>query len=150
MTGKPSGSSSGDRNPQRRARPLVLLDTNALLLAFRAPLGLDAEIARSVVNPEVRVPSTAVEELAVLARRGVRHASAALALAGKYPVLSTPGRGDAAILAAARRCRAVVVTADRRFAERLRTAGVATLVPRDRARLQRVDGAPVDLPRAKR
>ncbi len=62
---------------------------------------------------------------------------ASRSLASRYPTLTGPGRGDAAVQALAVRRHAWVVTADRALRERLRSEGVTVLSPRDRARLER-------------
>jgi rRNA-processing protein FCF1 len=82
------------------------------------------------------VPSSASEELGRLERRGVEGARLARSLADTLPTLPVDGRGDAAIFAAAVAHDAVVATADRGLAERLRSAGRPVLVPRDRSRLE--------------
>ena len=113
-----------------------MLDTNALLLPVRARFPLESEVDRLRPGAKLSVPSSALEELERLAARGVRGAPTALLLARRYPVVPAEGRGDAAVLAAAVRSRAWVVTADRALAARLRQAGLTVLVPRDRSRLE--------------
>lgn len=82
------------------------------------------------------VPSSAAGELARLERRGVAGAKLARSLAETLPTLPVDGHGDDAILAAALSHRAVVATADRALAARVRASGGSVLVPRDRARLE--------------
>ena len=118
----------------------MLLDTNALYLPFRVGLDLVAEVERLLPGARPSVPAPVLGELDRLEARGVEHARAARALAGQFPSLAGAGRGDAGVLAAATRLGASVVTADRRFAERLRRAGVAVLIPRDRNRLHLLPG----------
>jgi rRNA-processing protein FCF1 len=114
----------------------VLLDANALLLPVRTLFPLESEVDR--INPGARlvVPSSVIDELGRLVARGVSGARGALALAQRFPVIPVEGRGDAAILRAAVRHGAWVVTADRALAEQLRRQGVNVLVPRDRHRLE--------------
>ncbi|MGA9043658.1 MAG: hypothetical protein ACLP8V_01095 [Thermoplasmata archaeon] len=113
----------------------MLLDANALLLPVRTRFPLEAEVERVRPGAHLVVPTSVIEELETLAARGVPGARAATALAQKFPALAVAGRGDAAILNAAVRHGAWVVTADRALAERLRRRGVSVLVPRDRHRL---------------
>jgi len=114
----------------------VLLDANALLLPVRAHFPLDSEVGRIRPGARLVVPSSVVDELDRLVARGVPGARGASALAKKFPVLPVAGRGDTAVLEAAVRQGAWVVTADRTLAERLRRRGVNVLVPRDRHRLE--------------
>jgi len=117
----------------------VLLDTNALLLPFRSGVDLVGEVERLAGPAEIVVPRPVVAELDRLAARGVAHAAAARALADRFRPVASVGRGDAAVVAAADRFGATVVTADRALADRLGRAGRTVLVPRDRTRLHRID-----------
>jgi rRNA-processing protein FCF1 len=121
----------------------VLLDTNALLLPFRTGFPLEAEVGRACPGAPIVVPSSVLDELGRLAARGILEARGASALAERFPVLSVEGRGDAAVLDAAVRYHAWVVTADRMLAQRLRRRGVTVLVPRDRHRLETLRGRAV-------
>jgi rRNA-processing protein FCF1 len=118
------------------ARPWVLLDTNAVLLAVVRRFPVEAEVHRWVEGGEIRIPTSVRGELTRLAERAEEGASMALAWAARYPSAPAPGRGDAAIVEAAVRLRAWVVTGDRRLAERLRAVGVPVLAPRDRRHLE--------------
>jgi len=89
------------------------------------------------------VPRAALRELERLAARGVPHGRAALAFAARLPSVDGSGVGDAAVLDAARRRGAMVVTADRALARRVRAEGLAVLGPRDRSRLELRPPAPV-------
>jgi rRNA-processing protein FCF1 len=101
---------------------------------------LEAEIRRHTEESEVRVPGSVIAELDRLVSRGVPEAATARSLADRYPVARSPGRGDASILALARRRGAWVLTADRDLRRRLLGAGVTVLVPRDVHRLERMAG----------
>jgi len=87
------------------------------------------------------VPSSVRDELDRLVADGTPQATAARTMAERFPVVRARGRGDAAVLEAAVRRGAWVVTADRALAARLVAVGVTVLVPRDRHRLERVMGA---------
>lgn len=117
----------------------MILDTNALLLPFRTGLDVVAEVERLAGPVELVVPRPVLAELDRLAARGVAHAAAARALADRFRTVSGTGRGDSAVVAAAVAHDAPVVTADRGLARRLGLAGRVVYVPRDRARLHRVD-----------
>jgi len=82
------------------------------------------------------VPTAVRAELELLVERRAPHAEAARALARPLRTVRTSGRGDLAVVEAAVRLHAAVVTADRALAGVLRQAGAAVLVPRDRARLE--------------
>ncbi|MGP8159567.1 MAG: PIN domain-containing protein [Thermoplasmata archaeon] len=114
----------------------MLLDANALLLPIRTLFPLESEVDRIHPGARLVVPSSVIDELDRLVARGVPGARGALALAQKFLLIPVEGRGDAAILKAAMRHSAWVVTADRALAERLRKEGVTVLAPRDRHRLE--------------
>jgi len=114
----------------------VLLDANALLLAARTRFPLESEVARLHPGATLAVPASVVDELDRLVARGVPGARTAAALGQRLPQLAAVGRGDTAVLEAAVRYRAWVVTADQELEGRLRRSGVNVLVPRDRHRLE--------------
>ena len=123
------------RSPPRRGS-LVLLDTNAAFLPFREGLPLALEVDRLLPGAELAVPAAVLSELDHLADRGAAHARAARAFVRPLRAIPSAGRGDLAVVEAAVRLRATVVTADRVLVERLRRSGVAVMVPRGRARLE--------------
>ena len=112
------------------------MDTNALFLPIRAGFPLEAEIARILPGAPVRVTSSTLRELDRLESRGTPGARGARQFADRLPTTPTRLDGDAAILDVARRRRAIVVTADRELARRLRAEGLGVLMPRDRHRLE--------------
>ncbi|MCI4325610.1 MAG: hypothetical protein L3K00_07000 [Thermoplasmata archaeon] len=116
---------------------LVLADTNAMFWPFTHGVRFAPELQRLLPGgTRLLVPSSASEELGRLERRGVEGAKLARSLAETLPTLPVHGRGDSAIFDAALAHDAVVATADRALAERLRSAGRAVIVPRDRSRLE--------------
>ena len=135
-TAKRSASPSVDRN--RPPGPvLVLADTNAMFWPFTHGVRFAPELQRLFPGgTRLLVPSSAAGELARLERRGVVGAKLARALAETLPTLPVGGRGDDGIVHAAAEHGAVVATADRGLATRLRKAGLSVVVPRDRARLE--------------
>lgn len=84
----------------------------------------------------ILLPRSALRELDRLVARETPGAAAARRFADRFELTSAPGLGDDAVLAAALRERAVVVTADRDLQARLRRHGVPVLAPRDRHRLE--------------
>lgn len=130
LTARRSASSSAERSPPARAvQPLVLLDTNILLLPFTGGFPLESEIDRLAPGRTVAVPSSTLGELDRLAARGVAYARAARQFASRFSVIWTSARGDQAVLALARKDGHWVVTSDRVLRERLRSVGVTVLVP---------------------
>ena len=115
----------------------MLLDANALFLPVRIRFPLEREVDRLCPGAVLAVLSSTLHELDRLVERETPQATAARALAERYPRLDTRGRGDEAVLAAALRLSASVVTADRELRDRLRAAGSTVLYPRDRHRLER-------------
>jgi rRNA-processing protein FCF1 len=143
-------SASRSVAPNRPSGPvLVLADTNAMFWPFTHGVRFASELTRLFPGgTRLLVPSSASAELAQLERRGVAGAKLARSLAETLPTLPVSGRGDDGLLAAAVEHDAVVATADRALAERLRTAGRSVLVPRDRARLELLGPKPTAAVRA--
>jgi rRNA-processing protein FCF1 len=114
----------------------VLLDTNALFLPIRAGFPLEAEVERHQTGAILGVPTSVLHELDRLVDRATPDAAAARALAARFRPVTTRGAGDEAVLNAALRTGAWVVTADRALRARLTARGVGVLAPRDRHRLE--------------
>jgi rRNA-processing protein FCF1 len=115
---------------------VVLLDTNALFLPIRTGFPLEAEIARLVPGARVVLASSGRRELDRLAARATPGAAGARALAAKFASVPAAAEGDAGVIEAAVRERAIVLTADRALQDLLRSRGLAVLAPRDRHRLE--------------
>jgi rRNA-processing protein FCF1 len=112
----------------------VVLDANALLLPFQFRVNLEAELRRLVGEPEIYVPSPVLDELKGLAR-STREARAALKLAGKFRVFDVAGGADDAVLEAASRLNAVVVSNDAALLRRLKEARIPRVFLRSRSHL---------------
>ena len=118
---------------------IVLVDANALFTAARLHLDLLKELKEAAPGWTAVVPGSVVRELEVVGRR--KFAREARAMAERLPLLENEGRGDRAILAAARAGPArAVLTNDRALRAQLRKAGVPVLYVRGKARLA-LDGA---------
>ena len=115
--------------------PLVLLDTNALLMPFQLGLDLEREIAQAVGRSRVVVPEVVLAELRAM-EASLREGRAALRFAERFEVLATVGEGDDAIVDLAKRIGGIVVTGDRELIARLRGEGLRVLRPRQRKRLE--------------
>jgi rRNA-processing protein FCF1 len=115
--------------------PLVLLDTNALLMPFQLGMDLEGEIERVLGRCRIAVPEAVMAELRSMPPT-LREARAALQLAGRFETLPSRGMGDDAVLELASREGAVVVTGDRGLIDRLREAGLRVLRPRQRTLLE--------------
>jgi rRNA-processing protein FCF1 len=111
----------------------VILDTNALLMPFQFGINLDVELERLLGDCEVLVPSSVFEELALLEQKKL--AKAARSLASKFKMLEVEGKGDEAIISAAKSQKAVVVTNDRELIERLKAIGIKVAFLRSRSHL---------------
>jgi len=116
-------------------RPLVLLDTNALLLPFTSHFPLENEIFRLIEGADIRVPSSVLKELGQLRSSGLLNARAALQFAKRFQVVPTDLDGDAAMETLAKEMGAWVVTADRELRERLESQGLGVLFPRGKRKL---------------
>ncbi len=114
---------------------MVLVDTNGWFLPLASPLRLESAVDAVLPGARLATASSVIGELERLVQQGVAGAYAALALARRYPCVSTRRRGDEGVLDAAIRRRAVVLTADRALLERLAERGLRTLRPRGVRRL---------------
>ena len=114
--------------------PAVVLDANALLLPFQFRVNLEAELRRLLGDPEIYVPTPVLDELKGLAR-SLREARAALKLAAKFQVVDVQGGADDAILEAASRLSAVVVSNDAALLRRLKEARIPRIFLRSRSHL---------------
>ena len=112
----------------------VVLDANALLLPFQFRLNLQAELRRLLGDHDIFVPSPVLEELKGLSK-SVPEARAALKLAIRFRVFDVAGGADDAILDAANRLKAVVVTNDAALLRRLQAARVPRIYLRSRTHL---------------
>lgn len=117
---------------------IVLVDANALFTAARLNMDLVKELKEAAPGWAPVIPSSVVRELEVVGRRNF--AREARAMAERIPLFENEGKGDGAIVEAARAGpRRAVLTNDRRLRERLRAAGVPVLYVRGRDRIE-VDG----------
>jgi rRNA-processing protein FCF1 len=120
----------------------VVLDANALFLPLRSALRIESEVERLLGPSQIVVPTSVLGELARLRERGVADASAAAALAERFPSVRSRGRGDEAVRTLARSLGACVLTADRALRARLLEDGTSVVYPRDRSRLALERAAP--------
>lgn len=84
----------------------VILDTNALIMPFQFSINLDDEIQRLFGDPEIYVPSSVMEELRSLNKKGP------IALGKKYRTFDVKNKGDDGVLEAAEKLDGVIVTND--------------------------------------
>ena len=96
----------------------VVLDTNALLMPFEMKMNLDLAVSSLLGDVRMIVPGPMVGELKNLDNK---HVKAALTLARKYEIFQTDASGDDAIVEAAVRLDAYVLTNDKELRRRLRT-----------------------------
>jgi len=117
-------------------RPVVVVDTNVLLLAARRGFPFRAEVDRLVPGARLAVPSSVLRELDLLVARRTAGSVVARELAGRLEVEATARSGDAGVVDVAVRSRGIVATADRALQRLLTGRGIGVLIPRDRARLE--------------
>ncbi len=115
-------------------RPVVILDSNALLMPFQFRINLDAELQRLVGECDVLVPSSVLGELNKLESTN-RDAKAALALAQKYDIVEVEDSGDVSLLVLARRRKGIVVTNDKELIEELKRSRIPVIYLRSRTHL---------------
>jgi len=96
----------------------VVLDTNALLMPFEIRMNLDLAVSSLLGDVKMIVPGPMIGELKNLDNK---YAKAALTLARKYEIFQTETSGDDAIVEAAVRLDAYVLTNDKELKKRLRS-----------------------------
>lgn len=107
--------------------PVVVLDTNALLLPFERSVNLDAQLRSLLGSCEILVPGPLIGELK---RSPSKHAKAAISLAFHYTVVDTEATGDEAVIELATKHDAYVVTNDRVLIARLRERRIKVILLR--------------------
>jgi rRNA-processing protein FCF1 len=109
------------------------------MMPFQFSINLDLELQRLLGSFEVVVPSSVIVELGrVAVEQKASQAKGALKLAEKYRVHPVPGTGDDAVLAAAMKLGAVLLTNDAGLRRRARAAGLRTICLRGRSHLELV------------
>ena len=118
-------------------RNIVVVDANALMMPFQFSLNIDLELERLLGSFEMVVPSSVIVELRrVASEQKASAAKGALRLAEKYSVHPVPGTGDDAVLAAAMKLGAFLLTNDAGLRRRAREAGLRTVCLRGRSHLE--------------
>jgi len=113
----------------------VVADTNGLLLPFQFRLNLDAELDRLLGSHELLVPEQVLDELQLLSRRS-RRARAALTLARRLRTVSlAASSADDAVIDAAQKFEACVLTNDAALLRRLERLRIPRVSLRSRSRL---------------
>ncbi len=115
--------------------PIVLLDTNALLMPFQMGLDVEGEVLRVMGRCRMVVPRVVVAELRTMGS-SLRDGAAALKFAERFEVMETVGLGDDAVVDLAIRTGGTVVTGDRGLIKRLHAAGLRVLRPRQKKQLE--------------
>jgi rRNA-processing protein FCF1 len=115
--------------------PIVILDTNALLMPFQMGLDVEGEVLREMGRCRIVVPRVAAAELRALGS-SLREGAAALKFAERFESMETVGLGDDAIVDLAIRTEGTVVTGDRGLIKRLHAEGLRVLRPRQKKRLE--------------
>ena len=110
----------------------VVLDTNALLMPFEMHINIDIAVASLLGDVRMIVPGPMIGELKKL---DSKHAKAALSLARKYEIYQTESSGDDAILEAAVRLNAYVLTNDKELRRRLRSLRIPIIYLRSHTHL---------------
>ena len=110
----------------------VVLDTNALLMPFEMRLNLDIAVSSLLGDVRMVVPGPMIGELKNLDNK---HSKAALSLARKYEIIQTDASGDDAIVEAAIRLDAYVLTNDKELRKRLRSLRIPMIYLRSNTHL---------------
>ena len=110
----------------------VVLDTNALLMPFEIRINLDLAVASLLGEVRMVVPGPMIGELKNLDNK---YAKVALSLARKYEIIHTETSGDDAIVEAAVRLDAYVLTNDKELKRRLRALQIPLIYLRSHTHL---------------
>jgi len=110
----------------------VVLDTNALLMPFEMHLNIDLAVASLLGDVRMVVPGPMIGELKNLDNK---YAKVALSLARKYEIFQTETSGDDAIVEAALRLDAYVLTNDKELKRRLRSLQIPLIYLRSHTHL---------------
>jgi rRNA-processing protein FCF1 len=117
----------------------VILDTSAVLMLFEFSIDLKAELTRLIGRYHILVPTSVVDELQMLARRGrgkqSQMAKAALKFIENYKTIDTVKHGDEAMVDLARSLHCAVVTNDRELRNRLKEIPVPVVFLRAKQKL---------------
>ncbi len=113
------------------------MDTNALMMPFQFTLNIDLELERLLGSYELVVPSSVIIELKrVASEQKASAAKGALKLAEKCRMHLIAGTGDDAVLAAAMKLGAFLLTNDAGLRRRAHDAGLRTICLRGRSHLE--------------
>lgn len=124
----------------QRNRPVVLLDTNLLLLPFSRPFNLTEQLALAYPEGQARVPTCVLAELE---RMDHPQAEAALQLAATFPDHETAeGPVDEVLALLAPKLHGLIATNDSALVRRLREAGLPVLRLRSHNRLVKEGAKP--------
>ncbi len=116
---------TGSANPRSGTGPIVLLDTNLLLIPFRRPFNLTEQLVRAFPQGQAHVPSCVLDELD---RMNGPNVKAARELAATLPVHPTPaGEVDDVLAAIAPDIEGLIATNDRELIQTLRAQGLPVL-----------------------
>ena len=121
----------------------VVLDTNALMLPYQFGINVEKELSRLLGICRIIVPKSIVEEMERITERGGsdgRAAQLGLSIVKKknYRVVETEARGDDAVLEAALKMDAVVVTNDKELKSRAAELGLPVVYMRGANKLEMV------------
>jgi len=132
---------ASDRVWRNSKKKIVLLDTNAIMMMFEFHINIDSELTRLLGSYQIFVPQRVLKELEVLSTKGRgkqrRLAKASLKLIDRYECLPgfTELDGDDAVIAAAEKFSAIVVTNDRELRSRLREKSLRSIFLRGKDHL---------------
>jgi len=110
----------------------VVLDTNALLMPFEMRMNLDLAVSSLLGDVRMVIPGPMIGELKNLEHK---YAKVALSLARKYEIFHTETSGDDAIVEAAIRLDAYVLTNDKELKRRLRSLRIPLIYLRSHTHL---------------
>lgn len=110
----------------------VILDTNALLMPFEMRMNLDLAVSSLLGEVRMIVPGPMIGELKNLDNK---YAKVALSLARKYETFQTETKGDDAIVEAAVRLDAYVLTNDKELKRKLRSLRIPIIYLRSNTHL---------------
>jgi rRNA-processing protein FCF1 len=120
---------------------IVLLDTSAIIMLFEFSINLDSELTKLLGKYILYIPKPVIEELNILSLKGKgkkkQYAKASLKLIKKYDIIDDEfeGKGDDAIVDAAAKYKAIVLTNDKELRKRLKKQKLKSIFLRSKNHL---------------
>lgn len=117
---------------------IVILDSSAILMFFEFSVDWEKELDRLLGRYHIVVPTAVIEELQMLAMRGIgqKKIAAGLKLIGKYDTIDQKADTvDETLIKIAEKTHGIVVTNDTKLRKQLKNLGVPVIFLRGKKKL---------------